>query len=107
MENVHKEIIQSNLQQLFNDLEPDPLKRFLYEKGIFTREHVNIITSKNTREEKIQELLSILERSGPHAFSVFIEGLQKNKHWLAEMLLEEGQYKQGEWYLLGTVVPRL
>ena len=107
MENVHKEIIQSHSQQLFDDLDPVQLTRFLFQKGIFNREHEDIITSKNTRKEKIQELLSILERSGPHAFSVFIEGLEKNKPWLAEMLLKEGQYKQGEWYLLGTVVPRL
>lgn len=96
MEKVHKETIHSHLQELLNDLDPDRLMQFLFQKNIFNSEDMAIIASEKTREKKSQELLSRLQRSGPRAFSMLIEGLQENKPWLAEILLEEGQYKQGE-----------
>lgn len=96
MEKVHKEIIHSRFQELLNDLEPDHLMPFLFQNGILNKEHMAIIASEKTRKKQSQELLSVLERSGPRAFSMLIEGLQEEKSWLAKMLLEEGQYKQGE-----------
>ena len=91
MQMYHEEILQTCFNKLLKDLEPDPVMRYLYEKGIITKDDMAAIRSNATRYEKNEALILQLDRKGPDAFKRFVEGLQKNQSFLANILLDEGK----------------
>ena len=91
MQEGQREIIKKNYKALLRDLDPKPLMNFLFQENIITRNEMEKIKSIATREDKCEELLSILERGGPSAFLALVEGLMKKKPWLANLLLKQGK----------------
>ena len=91
MKEGQREIIRNNYQALLKDIDPKPLMQFLFQENIITRNEMEQIKSIKTREDKCEELLSILDRGGPSAFLALVEGLMKKKTWLASLLLKEGK----------------
>lgn len=91
MEDCHKEVIQTCFATLIEDLEPDAVMRYLYEKYIISDDDMDAIRSENTRRQKNTTLLLALKRKGPDAFKRLVEGLQRNQSFLAKILLQEGK----------------
>ena len=54
----------------------DPAVRHLVEKRIFNDEQAEYILYQNTPKNKVRQLLMILVRRGPRAFSTFVEALR-------------------------------
>lgn len=90
MQRYQKEIIRKHFGRLVEDMEPNPVVRYLFEKGIVSKEDMEVIRSKDTSDEQNDALLLILMRKGPDAFKRLIEALQRNKSSLADILLDEG-----------------
>lgn len=90
MRKHHKEILRKHFERLVEDIEPNPVMRFLYEKGIIKEEDMEAIQSKDTRNEMNVALLLQLKRKGPDAFKRLVEALQKNQPSLAGILLHKG-----------------
>ena len=91
MEDCHKEVIQTCFETLIEDLEPDAVMRYLYEKYIISDDDMDAIRSENTRRQKNTTLPLALKRKGPDAFKRLVEGLQRNQSFLAKILLQEGK----------------
>lgn len=91
MQKYHKEILQMHFEKLVEDLEPNPVMRYLYGKSIISEEDMDAIRSNDTRYEKNEALLLQLKGKGPDAFKRLVEGLQKNQPSLADLLLKEGK----------------
>ncbi|CAH3184904.1 unnamed protein product, partial [Porites lobata] len=89
MQRYQKEIIRKHFGRLVEDMEPNPVVRYLFEKGIVSKEDMEVIRSKDTSDEQNDALLLILMRKGPDAFKRLIEALQRNKSSLADILLDE------------------
>jgi hypothetical protein len=53
-----------------------PVVKYLEEKRIISDEHAEDIIYQNTDKNKVQQLLTILVRSGPKAFPTFVEALR-------------------------------
>ena len=90
MQKYQKEILRKHFDRLVEDVEPDPVMRYLYEKGIIKEEDMEAIRSKDTRRKMNDALLLQLTRKGPDAFKRLVEALQKNQPFLADILLDEG-----------------
>ena len=90
MQTYQKEIIRKHFERLVEDVEPDPVMRYLYENGIIKEEDMEAIRSKDTRYKMNDALLLQLMRKGPDAFKRLVEALQKNQPFLADILLDEG-----------------
>lgn len=54
--------------------------------GLLTAELIEQIKAKKTRAKRIQKLLQIIPRRGPHAFDNFINVIKDTYPWLAEKL---------------------
>ena len=91
MQKQHSKIIQTHFQELVQDLKPNPVMRYLCEKGTISVEDMEGIRSKDTSEKINEALLLQLERKDSDAFKRFFEGLQKNQPSLAEDLLKKGK----------------
>ena len=90
MRKFHKDILQKHFQDLVEDVNPDPVMRHLFSKGIISKEDMEAIRSKGTSTEKNEDLLLRLMKKGHDAFKMFVEGLQKDQSPLAETLKDEG-----------------
>ena len=90
MQTYQKEILRKHFERLVEDVEPDPVMRYLYENGIIKEEDMEAIRSKDTRNKMNDALLLQLMRKGPDAFKRLVEALQKNQRFLADILLDEG-----------------
>lgn len=89
MQNNHRQILRKHFGRLVEDVEPNPVLRYLYEKGIIKEEDMEAIRSRGTRKQMNEALLLQLKRKGPDAFKRLVEALQKNQPSLA-ILLDEG-----------------
>ena len=90
MQKYHKEILRKHFERLVDDIEPDPVMRYLYEKGIIKEEDMETIQSKDTRNKMNVALLLQLKRKGPDAFKRLVEALQKYQPSLAGILSDKG-----------------
>ena len=90
MQKCHKEILRKHFERLVEDIDPNPVMRYLYEKGIIKEEDMEAIQSKDTRNEMNVGLLLLLKRKGPDAFKRLVEALQKNQPPLADILSDKG-----------------
>ena len=77
-----------NFVRLVADTPVQPVVKYLEQKRILLDEHVEDILYQNTEKNKVRQLLMILVRRGPKAFSNFVEALRLNDcEPLAELLL--------------------
>ena len=90
MQKYHREILRQHFGRLVEDVEPNPVLRYLYEKDIFKEEEMEAIQSKDTRNKMNEALLLQLKRKGPDAFERLFEALQQNQPVLAHILLDKG-----------------
>ena len=89
MKEGQREIIRNNYETLLKDLDPKPLMQFLFQENIITRNEMEQIKSIKTREDKCEELLSILDRGGPSAFLALVQGLmEKKKNMVGQVVIE-------------------
>lgn len=91
MEENHKKYIQKHFGEPVENFEPDQLLSYLFQANIINVEDMEKVRSKNTCTEKSVELLLFLHRSVPDAYRTLVDGLSKNKRWLADKLSKEGQ----------------
>ena len=98
MRECHEHILQKLLVELVKDLEPEPLLRYLYQKGIIDRDDMDEVRSKKIRKDVNEDLIFMLMRRGPEAFSNLVEGLQRKQPFLARSLLKEGKVNLQQTY---------
>lgn len=69
------------------DLDPSTLYDCLLEKGVFTQDMIDEITSSGSRRDQARQLVRDLETRGSQAFPLFLQCLQETgQHSLAELL---------------------
>ena len=90
MQKYRKEILRKHFERLVEDIEPNPVMRYLYEKCIFKEEDMEAIQSKDTRNKMNVALLLQLKRKSPDAFKRLVEALQKYQPSLAGILSDKG-----------------
>ena len=98
MRECHEHILQKLIVELVKDLEPEPLLRYLYQKGIIDRDDMDEVRSKKIRKDVNEDLIFMLMRRGPEAFSNLVEGLQRKQPFLACSLLKEGKVNLQQTY---------
>lgn len=90
MQNNHRQILRKHFRRLVEDVEPDPVLRYLYEKGIIKEEDMEAIRSRGTRNQMNEALLIQLNRKGSDAFKRLVEALRENQRSLADILSGKG-----------------
>ena len=90
MKECHKSILQRLTLELVNNLEPEPLLLYLYQKKIIDKDDKEEIQSWNVRKYVSEALISKLMLKGPEAFPELVEGLQQKQPFLACSLWKEG-----------------
>jgi hypothetical protein len=68
MNRLHTKTLTRNFTRLVAETPVQPVVMYLEEK--------RIIIYQNTDKNKVQQLLTILVRSGPRAFPIFVEALR-------------------------------
>jgi len=86
MEVRHRQILQTHWVTIIQDLEPNEVLDTLIARGVVDGNQRESIQNGNTRYERGRELLTVLQRRGPHAFSGFLEALKDNYPWLYDIL---------------------
>lgn len=76
MNRLHKTTLTRNFTRLVTETPDQPVVKYLEEKRIISDEHAEDIIYQNTNKSKVQQLLTILVRSGPKAFPTFVEALR-------------------------------
>ena len=76
MNRLHKTTLTRNFTRLVAETPDQPVVKYLEEKRIISDEHAEDIIYQNTDKNKVQQLLTILVRSGPKAFPTFVEALR-------------------------------
>ena len=76
MNRLHKTTLTRNFTRLVAETPDQPVVKYLEEKRIISDEHAEDIIYQNTDKSKVQQLLTILVRSGPKAFPTFVEALR-------------------------------
>ncbi|XP_063150785.1 caspase-2 [Candoia aspera] len=88
MQKCHQEVLKNNRVFLAKQLVLKELMEHLIEKDIITEEMMEMIQAKSGSFSQNIELLNLLPKRGPKAFSAFCEALRETKQQhLEEMLL--------------------
>ncbi|XP_043203417.1 apoptotic protease-activating factor 1-like isoform X5 [Amphibalanus amphitrite] len=88
MEDRQRRALQRAHSKLVKDLRVDAVTDHLHSRGVLNEDHLEIISSKPTRKERVTELLKLLPQRGPDAFPALVEALRRNYRWLADELEE-------------------
>ncbi|ELU13510.1 hypothetical protein CAPTEDRAFT_187038 [Capitella teleta] len=92
MDKSHRDLLNMNLVALTTDLDPCDVVVPLIEMGVLTMEERNkILKIPQTRNEKVVELISILQSKGPTAFEAFMGALQNTNSHLYDLLSRKQQ----------------
>ena len=91
MKEYHKNILRKHYVNLLEEFEPKPVIRYLHQTKIIDEDDFEEISSRKTRQDMNEALLSTLMRGLPEAFIEFVKGLQGKQPGLAGMLLQEGE----------------
>lgn len=86
MQEEDRKALRSNREALLKDLEAKRVASLLYSREIFTEEDKDSVNAKSTPAEQREEVLDILPRKGPRAFSVFCNVLHEVTPHLEELL---------------------
>ncbi|XP_066278580.1 uncharacterized protein [Branchiostoma lanceolatum] len=89
MESKHRDILQRRLPDIRRDLRVDYVIPQLIERSILLAPMERDINSKESHEERADELIGLLQIRGRNAFAVFCEILRETYPDLADMLQEE------------------
>lgn len=76
MNRLHKTTLTRNFTRQVAETPDQPVVKYLEEKRIISDEHAEDIIYQNMNKSKVQQLLTILVRSGPKAFPTFVEALR-------------------------------
>ena len=98
MRECHKYILQKLIVEIVKDLEPEPLLLYLYQKEIINQDDMDEVRSKKIRKDVNEDLIFMLMRRGPEAFSNLVEGLQRKQPFLTRSLLKEGKVNLQQSY---------
>ncbi|XP_073235075.1 caspase-3-like isoform X2 [Porites lutea] len=77
MQEEDRKALRSNREALLRDLEAKRVASLLYSREIFSEEDKDSVNAKSTPAEQREEVLDILPRKGPKAFSVFCNVLHE------------------------------
>ena len=86
MQEEDRKALRSNREALLRDLEAKRVASLLYSREIFSEEDKDSVNAKSTPAEQREEVLDILPRKGPRAFSVFCNVLHEVTPHLEELL---------------------
>ena len=86
MQEEDRKALRSNREALLKDLEAKRVASLLYSREIFSEEDKDSVNAKSTPAEQREEILDILPRKGPNAFSVFCNVLHEVSPHLEELL---------------------
>ena len=98
MKECHKLILQRRTLELVKNLQPQPLLLYLYQKEIINQDDMDEVRSKKIRKDVNEDLIFMLMRRGPEAFSNLVEGLQRKQPFLTRSLLKEGKVNLQQTY---------
>ena len=90
MQKNDRQILRKHFRRLVEDVQPNPVLRYLYEKDIIKEEDMEAIRSRDTRNQMNEALLIQLNRKGPDAFKRLVEALRENQPSLADILSDKG-----------------
>lgn len=77
MEHSHKEAIRKNWTYLLENLMVDDLLDYLISHSIITENMKEEVEIQRTRREKATQLLFIVQKRGPKAFQILLDGLRE------------------------------
>ena len=86
MQEEDRKALRINREALLRDLEAKTVASMLYSRGIFSEEDKDSVNAKLTPTERREEVLDILPRKGPNAFSVFCNILHEVSSHLEQLL---------------------
>ena len=86
MQEEDRKALRINREVLLKDLEAKKVASMLYSRGIFSEEDKDSVNAKSTPAEQREEVLDILPRKGPDAFSVFCDVLHEVSPHLEKLL---------------------
>ena len=86
MQEEDRKALRINREALLQDLKAKKVASMLYSRGIFSEEDKERVDAKSTRTERREEVLDILPRKGPNAFSVFCNILHEVSPHLEQLL---------------------
>ena len=86
MQEEDRKALRSNREALLKDLEPKRVASLLYSREIFSEDDKDSVNAKSTPSEQREEVLNILPRKGPKAFSVFCNVLSEVSPHLEALL---------------------
>ena len=86
MEEEDRKALRINREALLKDLEAKRVASLLYSREIFSEGDKDSVNAKSTPAEQREEVLDILPRKGPDAFSVFCNVLHKVSPHLEKLL---------------------
>jgi len=97
MEEFRKQVLTESLVYLKENVMPRDVLGYLYQKGILKADEVERLEKKKAIADEVDRLVRVvLPRSGPAAFSCFLEALNDTKQsFVSEHLLDkEKQIRQ-------------
>lgn len=77
MEHSHKEAIRKNWTYLLENLMVDDLLDYLISHSIITENMKEEVEIQRTRRDKATQLLFIVQKRGPKAFQILLDGLRE------------------------------
>ena len=86
MQEEDRKTLRSNREALLRDLEAKRVASLLYSREIFSEEDKDSVNAKSTPAEQREEVLDILPRKGPKAFSAFCNVLNEVSPHLEALL---------------------
>lgn len=97
MDDIHRQVLQTKLTYLQDQLESRKVLDILFEKQVLERDDIQRLQAEVVDSCRVRQLLIfILPLRGPQAYMTFIEALDKigQKHIKETLLKEEKQLQQ-------------
>lgn len=92
MNDIERQVLQQNHVDILRNLKLDSdILGALFEKGILTEHMVQVVQSRPTDQDKINELLQLLPKRGPEAYNCFLDAIRVHSSWLADKLHQSHQ----------------
>lgn len=93
MDEMHRKILKDVKLPLVRDMEPKVVLLHMSAAHVFSDRDEGEIKAKDTRESQCEALLSILPTRGDKAFSSFLEALDDDRPFLADLVRKAA----GKW----------
>ncbi|XP_072310074.1 death domain-containing protein CRADD [Eucyclogobius newberryi] len=90
MDKRHIELLRKHRLWLSEQLLSETIVQFLYQEGILTQAHVEVVESQACNKHRVLKLLDILSTRGPRALHVFLQSLDEFS-WVRDTLQRDLQ----------------